>query len=101
MPHVAQQLADADVAALSAYYSVQPAPPSAAKLVNIPAGSSQHPAVMPGPGAPGPSGRGGGTVRGTGTEQGAPITGGSQGPGGGGGTQGNQPQNETPPPVRR
>jgi len=100
MPHVAQQLADADVAALAAYYSAQPAPPSAAKLVNIPAGSSQHPAVMPGPGAPGPSGPGGGTVRGTGTEQGAPITGGAQGPGGGGGTQGNQPQNETPPPVR-
>jgi cytochrome c553 len=99
MPHVAQQLADADVAALSAYYSAQPAPPSAARLVNIPAGSSQHPAVMPGPGAPGPSGAGGGTVRGTGTEQGAPITGGSQG--GGGGTQGNQPQNETPPPVKR
>jgi len=101
MPHVARQLADADVAALSAYYSAQPAPPSAAKLVNIPAGSSQHPAVMPGPGAPGPSGPGGGTVRGTGTEQGAPITGGAQGPGGGGGTQGNQPQNETPPPVKR
>jgi cytochrome c553 len=101
MPHVAEQLADADVAALAAYYSAQPAPPSSAKLVNIPAGSSQHPAVMPGPGAPGPSGAGGGTVRGTGTEQGAPTTGGAQGPGGGGGTQGNQPQNETPAPVRR
>jgi cytochrome c553 len=100
MPHVAMQLADADVASLSAYFSAQPAPPSAAKLVNIPAGSSEHPAVMPGPGAGGPAGAGGTTVRGTGTEQGAPTTGGAQGPGGGGGTQGNQPQNETPPPVK-
>jgi cytochrome c553 len=101
MPHVARQLEDADVAALAAYFSAQPAPPSSAKLVNIPAGSSQHPAVMPGPGAPGPTGAGGGTVRGTGTEQGAPTTGGAQGPGGGGGAQGNQPQNETPAPVKR
>jgi cytochrome c553 len=101
MPHIAQALADADVAALSSYFSAQPAPAPAAKLVNIPAGSSQHPAVDAPAGAPGPRTAGGGTVRGTGTEQGAPITGGSQGPGGGGGTQGNQPQQETPPPVRR
>lgn len=101
MAHVARQLGDDDVAALAAYYSAQPAPPSGAKLVNIPAGSSQHPAVMPGPGAPGPTGPGGTTVRATGTEQGAPTTGGAQGPGGGGGTQGNQPQNETPAPVQQ
>lgn len=101
MPHVAMQLADADVAALSAYFSAQPAPPSAAKLVSIPAGSSEKPVVDPGPGAPGPTGPGGSTIRGTGTEQGAPTTGGAQGPGGGGGATGNQPQNETPAPVRR
>ena len=100
MPHVAQQLADGDVAALAAYYSAQPAPPSSSKLVNIPAGSSQHPAVTPGPGAAGPTGAGGTTVRTTGTEQGAPTTGGAQGPGGGGGAQGNQPQSETPAPVQ-
>jgi cytochrome c553 len=101
MPHIAMQLADADVAALSAYFSAQPAPPSATALVSIPAGSSERPVVDPGPGAPGPSTRGGTTIRGTGTEQGAPTTGGAQGPGGGGGATGNQPQNETPAPVRR
>jgi cytochrome c553 len=101
MPHVAMQLADADVAALSAYFSAQPAPPSATKFVSVPAGSSEKPVVDPGPGAPGPTGPGGATIRGTGTEQGAPTTGGAQGPGGGGGSTGNQPQNETPAPVRR
>jgi cytochrome c553 len=101
MTHIAQALADADVAALSAYFSAQPAPPSAAKWVNIPAGSSQRPAVAAAADAPGPRGAGGATVRTTGTEQGAATTGGSQGPGGGGGTQGTQPQQETPPPVRR
>jgi hypothetical protein len=87
------------VAALSAYFSAQPAPPSAAKWVNIPAGSSQRPTVAAAAGAPGPSGPGGNTMRATGTEQGAATTGGAQGPGGGGGTQGTQPQQETP--VRR
>ena len=100
MTHISQALADADVAALSAYFSVQPAPPSAAKWVNIPVGSSQRPAVAAAADAPGPRGTGGSTVRTTGTEQGAATTGGSQGPGGGGGTQGTQPQQETPP-VRR
>src|SRR5206468_5823596 len=65
MPHVAMQLADADVAALSAYFSVQPAPPSATKLVSVPAGSSEKPVVDPGPGAPGPRTPGGSTIRGT------------------------------------
>jgi cytochrome c553 len=100
MTHIAQALADADVAALSAYFSAQPAPPSAAKWVNIPAGSSQRPVVAAAADAPGPRGTGASTVRPTGTEQGAATTGGSQGPGGGGGTQGTQPQQETPP-VRR
>jgi cytochrome c553 len=100
MTHIAQALADADVAALSAYFSAQPAPPSAAKWVNIPVGSSQRPVVAAAADAPGPRGGGGTTVRATGTEQGAPTTGGGQGPGGGGGTTGTQPQQETPP-VRR
>ncbi len=99
MTHIAQALPDADVAALSAYFSAQPAPPAAAKWVNIPAGSSQRPAVAAAADAPGPRGSGGSTVRTTGTEQGAATTGGAQGPGGGGGTQGTQPQQETP--VRR
>jgi hypothetical protein len=100
MTHIAQALADADIAALSTYFSAQPAPPSAAKWVNIPAGSSQRPVVAAAANAPGPRGTGASTVRATGTEQGAATTGGSQGPGGGGGTQGTQPQQETPP-VRR
>jgi len=98
MTHIAQSLADADVAALSAYFSAQPAPPSAAKWVNIPVGSSQRPAVAAAANAAGPRGTGGSAVRTTGTEQGAATTGGAQGPGGGGGTQGTQPQQETPPP---
>jgi len=101
MTHVAVQLTDADVAALSAYFSAQPAPPAATELVNIPAGSSEKPAVDAGPNAGGPRGPGGTTIRGAGTEQGAPTTGGAQGPGGGGGATANQPQNETPAPVRR
>jgi cytochrome c553 len=100
MTHVAQSLADADVAALSAYFSVQPAPPSAAKWISIPVGSSQRPAVAAAANAAGPRGTGGSTVRTTGTEQGAATTGGAQGPGGGGGTQGTQPQQETPPPRK-
>jgi cytochrome c553 len=100
MTHVAQSLADADVAALSAYFSAQPAPPSAARWVNIPVGSSQRPAVAAAANPPGPRGTGGSTVRTTGTEQGAATTGGAQGPGGGGGTQGTQPQQETPPPQK-
>ncbi|KQV52244.1 cytochrome c [Massilia sp. Root335] len=98
MTHIAQSLPDADVAALSAYFSAQPAPPSAARWINIPAGSSQRPAVAAAAGAPGPRGAGGSPVRATGTEQGAPTTGGSQGGGAGGGTQ---PQQGTQPPVRR
>jgi cytochrome c553 len=101
MPHIGKVLADADVAALSSYYSAQPAPPPAPKVANIPAGSSQRPAVEAAAGAPGPRTAGGATVRGAGTEQGAATTGGAQGPGGGGGTQGTQPQQETPPPVKR
>jgi cytochrome c553 len=100
MTHIAQSLADADVAALSAYFSAQPVPPSAARWVNIPVGSSQRPAVAAAANAPGPRGTGGSTVRTTGTEQGAATTGGAQGPGGGGGTQGTQPQQETPPPQK-
>lgn len=95
MTHVAQSLPDADVAALAAYFSAQPAPPPATRLVNIPAGSSQRPTIAAAAGSPGPSGPGGGTVRGNDSEQGAATTGGGQGIGGGGGTQGNQPQQET------
>jgi cytochrome c553 len=100
MTHVAQALADADVTALSAYFSAQPAPPSAAKWVNIPVGSRQRPVVAAAADAPGPRGAGGSTVHATGTEQGAGTSGGEQGPGGGGGTQGTRPQQATPP-VRR
>jgi cytochrome c553 len=100
MTHVAQALADADVTALSAYFSAQPAPPSAAKWVNIPVGSRQRPVVAAAADAPGPRGAGRSTVHATGTEQGAGTSGGEQGPGGGGGTQGTQPQ-QAAPPVRR
>jgi cytochrome c553 len=111
MPHIAKQLDDADVAALSAYFSAQPAPPPAAKMVNIAAGSVLRPAVAAQAGGPkgAPTG-----VSGAGSEQGAPLTGGNQGPGGGGGTkdtnpgapagqgsatsQGNQPAPSPPPP---
>jgi cytochrome c553 len=100
MTHIAQSLPDADVAALAAYFSAQPPPPSAAKWVNIPAGSSQRPVVAAAADAPGPRGTGGSATRATGTEQGAPTTGGSQGAGGGGGTQATQPQ-QGAAPVRR
>jgi cytochrome c553 len=98
MPHIAQALPEADIAALSAYYSALPPPPPAARLVNLPAGSSLKPAVAAAPGAPGPKAPGGAGVFGSGTEQGAPLTGGSQGSGGGGGTQGTLPPT---PPIKR
>lgn len=106
MPHIARQLADPDVAALSAYYGAMPAPPPAAQRVNVPAGSSLRPAVAAAANAPGPKAPGAAGVQGTGTEQGSPLTGGSQGSGGGGGTQGTLPppppaQPTPPPPVKR
>jgi cytochrome c553 len=97
MTHVGRALSDADVAALSAYFSAQPAPPPAGKWLNVPAGSSERPAVAAAAGAPGPVGGSKGTA-GAGTESGTPTTGGAQGPGGGGGAQGTQPPQ---PPVRR
>jgi cytochrome c553 len=100
MVQIARALSDADVKALAAYFSAQPAPPPSSKLVNIAAGSTARPAVAAAAGAPGPkvSGPAASGVTGGGTEAGAPVTGGSQGPGGGGGTQGTQPPQ---PPVRR
>lgn len=100
MVRIARALSDADVKALAAYFSAQPAPPPASKLVNIAAGSTARPAVAAAAGAPGPKvpGAAASGVTGGGTEAGAPVTGGSQGPGGGGGTQGTQPPQ---PPVRR
>lgn len=119
MPHIARQLDDADVAALSTYFSALPAPPPAAKLVNIAAGTVQRPAVAA-QGGGGPQGGPTGTS-GAGSEQGSPLTGGGQGPGGGGATkdtnpgapagqgsansQGNQPapapSPPPPPPARK
>jgi cytochrome c553 len=112
MPHIAKQLDDADVTALSAYLSAMPAPQPAARMVNIAAGTVQKPAVAA-QGGGGPKGAPAG-VTGAGSEQGAPLTGGNQGPGGGGGTtgtnpgapsgqgstnsQGNQPAQSSPPP---
>jgi cytochrome c553 len=106
MPHIAHQLSDADVAALSAYYSAMPPPPPATQRINVPVGSALRPAVAAAPGAPGPKAPGAAGVQGTGTEQGSPLTGGSQGSGGGGGTQGTLPPQPPsrptpPPPVRR
>jgi cytochrome c553 len=100
MVQIARALSDADVKALAEYFSAQPAPPPASKLVNIAAGSSARPAVAAAAGAPGPkvAGPAASGVTGAGTEQGAPLTGGSQGSGGGGGTQGTQPPQ---PPIRR
>lgn len=100
MVQVARALSDADVKAVAEYFSAQPAPPPASKLANIPAGSSERPAVAAAAGAPGPQqgGAAASGVTGAGSEQGAPVTGGSQGSGGGGGTQGTQPPQ---PPVRR
>ncbi|MEO7578945.1 MAG: c-type cytochrome [Massilia sp.] len=89
MPHIAKQLGDADVAALSAYFSAQPVPEPAGKMVNIAAGSVQRPAVAAQSGA-GPKAAPTG-ASGTGTEQGSPLTGGGQGPGGGGGTKDTNP----------
>lgn len=101
MPIIAKALSNADIAALSAYYSAQPPPPPAAKMVNIPAGSMARPAVAARADAPGPKAPGAAGVQGIGTEQGAPLTGGGQGPGGGGGTQGTQPPPPPPPPPVR
>jgi cytochrome c553 len=98
MPHIGKALPEADIAALSAYFSAMPPPPPMAQLVNLPAGSVAKPAVAAAPGAPGPKAPGGAGVFGSGTEQGAPLTGGSQGSGGGGGTQGTQPP---APPIKR
>jgi cytochrome c553 len=98
MPHIAKALPEADIVALSAYFSALAPPPPAVRMVNLPAGSLARPAVAAAPGAPGPKGPGGAGVFGSGTEQGAPLTGGSQGSGGGGGTQGTLPP---PPPIRR
>jgi cytochrome c553 len=100
MVQIARALSDADVAALSAYFSSQPAPPPSSRLVNVASGSTVRPAVAAASGAPGPreGGAAGAGVTGSGTEQGSPVTGGGQGPGGGGGTQGTKPPE---PPVRR
>jgi cytochrome c553 len=99
MVQIAHALSDDDVAALSAYFSGQPAPPPAARLVNLPSGTTARPAVAAAAGAPGPRvpGAAASGVTGSGTEQGAPVTGGSQGAGGGGGTQGTKPPE---PPIR-
>jgi cytochrome c553 len=99
MVQIAHALSDADVAALSAYFSSQPAPPPASRLVNVASGSTVRPAVAAASGAPGPhtGGPAGAGVTGSGTEQGSPVTGGGQGPGGGGGTQGTKPPE---PPIR-
>jgi cytochrome c553 len=101
MPHIGRQLSDADVAALSAYYSAMPPPAPAAQRINVPVGSVLRPAVAAAANAPGPKAPGAAGVQGTGTEQGAPLTGGQ----GGGGAQGTQPppppSQPTPPPPRR
>jgi cytochrome c553 len=80
MPTIAKRMSDADIAAVSAYFAMQPAPPPATQ--NIPAGSAARP-------VPPARGGGGGSTpgQGTGTEQGSPTSGGGQGPGGGGGTK--------------
>lgn len=100
MVEIARRLSDTDVKALADYFSAQPVPPPASRLVNIASGSSARPAVAAASGAPGPKAGGAAAagVTGAGSEQGAPVTGGSQGSGGGGGTQGTQPPQ---PPVRR
>jgi cytochrome c553 len=85
MPEIAKMLSADDVAALSAYYTTQPVPPPAGKMINIAAGTVARPAVSAAPNAPGPKGPGADTIRGTGSKQGAPTTGGNQGSGGGGG----------------
>lgn len=86
MSMIAKRLNDNDIAALSAYYSVQTAPVPASQRINVPTGSVMRPAT------PGSTTQGGSTpVTGTGTEQGAVTSGGSQGPGGGGGASGTGP----------
>lgn len=99
MVQIAQALNDADVAAVAAYFSAQPAPPPASKQVNVATGTVAHPAMPAAPGAPGPhvAGAAASGVTGSGTEQGAPLTGGGQGAAGGG-TQGT---NTPAPPIRR
>jgi len=81
MPVIAKRMSDADIAAVSAYFAMQPAPPPLTR--SVPAGSASRP--VPGPARAG--GGGSSPARGTGTEQGAPTSGGGQGAGGGGGTQ--------------
>jgi cytochrome c553 len=95
MVEIARALSDADVAALSAYFSAQPAPAPAATMVNVATGSPTKPAVAAAANAPGPRAAGGAGVTGAGSEAGAPVMGGSQG--GGGGTQGTKPPE---PPVK-
>lgn len=76
MNMIASRLSDGDIAALSAYFSSQPAPQPAVARMNIPAsagaasGSSGAQPSVP--------------ASGTGSEQGAATSGGGQGPGGGG-----------------
>ena len=95
MVEIARALSDADVAALSAFFSAQPAPAPAATMVNVASGSSAKPAAAAAANAPGPRAPGAAGVTGAGSEAGAPVMGGSQG--GGGGTQGTKPPE---PPVR-
>jgi cytochrome c553 len=93
MPMIARRLGDADIAAVAAYYAVQPAPVPAALRTNVPAGSASRPArqdASPGPSAVPPASSQG--AQGAGIEQGAPTIGGGQGPGGGGtGSEGAPP----------
>lgn len=81
---ISKRLSDRDIAAVAAYFSAQPAPPSALTLMgNAPAkvGPANAPRAQQ-PSVP---------VQGIGIEQGAPTTGGGQGPGGGGGASGSGP----------
>lgn len=91
MPMIAKRLSDQDIAALAAFFSAQPAPTPAGRLVNVPAGSVARPAVQAGAASAGPGASTGTAAGGSGTEQGAPTTGGVQGPGGGGSTSGTTP----------
>jgi cytochrome c553 len=95
MTLIGKRLSDADIAAVSAYYAAQPAPPPASQRMNVPAASASRPAA---PGGGPTAGAGSIPVQGVGTEQGAPTTGGGQGPGGGGGASGTGPQGS---PARR
>ncbi|WP_460826576.1 c-type cytochrome, partial [Massilia terrae] len=51
MVEIARALNDADVAAIAAFFSAQPAPPPAGKLVNVATGTAAHPAVAAAAGA--------------------------------------------------